>query len=347
MKNNIDGMGNSSAEDKFIDIFCETFGPELSQYVYLQYPFLDIYGRHRSIDFAVNSDCGRIAFEIDGNTWHNPSSISEDKYTDDLLKQNSMIHEGWKVFRWTDKQLEKCPDRVKDELITFLGMSPALFYIDDSMPAQNGQVFELREHQEEALINLKRMRKDNQTIALVQGATGSGKSAIGVLDAKAVGKRTLFLAHTKELVEQGYTNFAKLWPEVTIGRMVENYHDTNQFVICGSVQSVSNNLDLFNPEDFGYLIIDECHHAAAETYRRILSYFKTYFTLGLTATPERADGADLLQIFQNMAHKLDIKDAVETGILVPVRCIRIKTNIDLKDVRFSGFKYQDYGARAK
>ena len=157
MKNNIDGMGNSSAEDKFIDIFCETFGPELSQYVYLQYPFLDIYGRHRSIDFAVNSDCGRIAFEIDGNTWHNPSSISEDKYTDDLLKQNSMIHEGWKVFRWTDKQLEKCPDRVKDELITFLGMSPALFYIDDSMPAQNGQIFELREHQEEALINLKRM----------------------------------------------------------------------------------------------------------------------------------------------------------------------------------------------
>lgn len=347
MKNNIDGMGNSSAEDKFIDIFCETFGPELSQYVYLQYPFLDIYGRHRSIDFAVNSDCGRIAFEIDGNTWHNPSSISEDKYTDDLLKQNSMIHEGWKVFRWTDKQLEKCPDRVKDELITFLGMSPALFYIDDSMPAQNGQIFELREHQEEALINLKRMRKDNQTIALVQGATGSGKSAIGVLDAKAVGKRTLFLAHTKELVEQGYTNFAKLWPEVTIGRMVENYHDTNQFVICGSVQSVSNNLDLFNPEDFGYLIIDECHHAAAETYRRILSYFKTYFTLGLTATPERADGADLLQIFQNMAHKLDIKDAVETGILVPVRCIRIKTNIDLKDVRFSGFKYNSLDLNTK
>ena len=87
--------------------------------------FTDIYPNTQG--FAVNSDCGRIAFEIDGNTWHNPSSISEDKYTDDLLKQNSMIHEGWKVFRWTDKQLEKCPDRVKDELITFLGMSPALF----------------------------------------------------------------------------------------------------------------------------------------------------------------------------------------------------------------------------
>ena len=331
--------GNSSAEEKFIQLFCDTFGPEKGQYVYLQYPFVDIYGRHRSIDFALRSQLGKVAFEIDGNTWHNPAKISEDKYTDDLLKQNSMVHEGWKVFRWTDQQLEKTPERVKDELVTFLGSSPALFYIDDNMPAQSGQVFVLREHQEEALQNLKKMRSDNQTIALVQGATGSGKSAIGVLDAKEVGKRTLFLAHSKELVEQGYSNFQKLWPEATVGRMVDTYHDTDEMVICASVQSVSRNLELFRPDDFGYLIIDKCHHASADTYRRILSYFRASFTLGLTATPERADGEDLLAIFQTMAHKLDIKEAVESGILVPVRCIRIKTNIDLQDVRINGFKY--------
>ena len=331
--------GNSSAEEKFIQLFCDTFGPEKGQYVYLQYPFVDIYGNHRSIDFALKSQLGKVAFEIDGNTWHNPAKVSEDKYTDDLLKQNSMVHEGWKVFRWTDHQLEKTPDRIKDELVTFLGPSPALFYIDDNMPAQSGQVFVLREHQEEALHNLKKMRSEHQTIALVQGATGSGKSAIGVLDAKEVGKRTLFLAHSKELVEQGYSNFRRLWPEVTVGRMVDTYHDTDEMVICASVQSVSRNLELFCPDDFGYLIIDECHHASADTYRRILSYFRAYFTLGLTATPERSDGEDLLNIFQTMAHKLDIKEAVESGILVPVRCIRIKTNIDLQDVRINGFKY--------
>lgn len=55
-----------------------------------------------------------------------------------------------------------------------------------------------------------------------------------------------------------------------------------------------------------------------------LSYFRPSFTLGLTATPERADGEDLLEVFQNVAHKLDIKDAVESGVLVPVRCIRVK-----------------------
>lgn len=339
--------GNSGAEEKFIQIFCDVFGPEKGQYVYLQYPFVDIYGKHRSIDFALQSNLGRVAFEVDGTTWHNPGSVSSNKYEDDLLKQNSMVHLGWKVFRWTDYQIEKTPDRVKDELLTFLGSSPVLFYFDDNMPQQNGKVFTLREHQEEALANLAQMRADGQTIALVHGATGSGKSAIGVFDAKAVGKRTLFLAHTKELVQQGYDNFKRFWPEASCGRLFEDYHETSEDIICASVQSIVRNLDGFSPYDFGYLIIDECHHASAETYKTILSYFKTSFTLGLTATPERADGEDLLEIFQTVAHKLDIKEAVETGILVPVRCIRIRTNIDLQDVRINGFKYNALDLESK
>ena len=331
--------GNSGAEEAFVQLFCDVFGPEKGQYVYLQYPFTDIYGRHRTIDFAVNTTEGKIAFEIDGETWHNPGKVSEDKYTDDLLKQNSMVFDGWKIYRWTDTQINKTPERVKDELLTFLGYSPNLSLIDDAMPSQKGQVFQLREHQEEALENLRKLREEGKTITLVQGATGSGKSAIGVLDAKSVGKRVLFLAHTKELVNQGYENFKKLWGEVSIGKFVDSDHDTDTFVVCGSIQSIIRNLSWFKPDDFGYLIIDECHHASAKSYATILQYFKPSFTLGLTATPERADGEDLLEVFQSVAHKLDIKEAVETGVLVPVRCIRVKTNINLQDVRINGFKY--------
>lgn len=334
-----DKIGNSGAEEKFAKLFCEAFGEEKGQYVYLQQPFVDIYGNHRTIDFAVMTDEGKVAFEIDGETWHNPGKVSQDKYIDDLLKQNSMIYEGWKVFRWTDSQLAKTPERVKDELITFLGYSPALTYFDGDTRSQQGSVFELREHQEEALANLISMREEGKTIALVQGATGSGKSAIGVLDAKQFGKRVLFLAHTKELVEQGAGNFERFWQGVSVGRFYENYHDTETFVVCASIQSVIRNLDQFKPDDFDYLIIDECHHASAKSYTAILTYFRPKFTLGLTATPERADGADLLEIFQTVAHKLDIKEAVETGVLCPVRCIRVKTNIDMSDVRINGFKY--------
>ena len=106
-------------------------------------------------------------------------------------------------------------------------------------------------------------------------------------------------------------------------------------------------LDTFKDDDFDYLIVDEAHHAAADTYQKVLVYFKPTFTLGLTATPERTDGEDLLQTFENVAHKLDIKKAVEIGTLVPVRCIRIKTNIDFRDVRINGFKYNTLDLESK
>lgn len=332
-------QGYSSAEEKFAQLFCEVFGEEKGQYVYMQYPFVDIYGNHRTIDYAIKTPEGKIAFEIDGETWHNPEKISQDKYSDDLLKQNSMVHDNWKVFRWSDTQLAKTPERVKDELITFLGCSPEMSYFDDYAPNQKGAVFELREHQEEALYNLSKMRDEGKTIALVQGATGSGKSAIGVLAAKAVGKRTLFIAHTKELVEQGVKNFEKLWQGASVGRFYDEYHESDTQIVCAGIQSVIRNLNSFTPDDFDYLIIDECHHASAKSYSKILSYFRPKFTLGLTATPERADGADLLEIFQEVAHKLDISEAVELGVLCPVRCIRVKTNINMADIRINGFKY--------
>jgi superfamily II DNA or RNA helicase len=121
----------------------------------------------------------------------------------------------------------------------------------------------------------------------------------------------------------------------------------NSYVVCGSIQSVSQNLYEFTENEFGYLVIDECHHGTAGTYQKVLSHFRPEFTLGLTATPERTDGNDLLEVFRNVAHKLDLKTAVELGELVPVRCIRIKTNIDLRDVRINGIRYNSQDLESK
>ena len=331
--------GNSGAEDRFIDLFCETFGAEKGDYVYLQYPIVDIYGNHRFIDFALNLPDGKVAIEVDGNTWHQPGKVSEQKYHDDLLKQNSIVFDGWKIYRWTSSQLEKSPDRVKDELVTFLGQNPLFQYIEDTLPPQQGSTFSLMDHQEEALTGLVKMREESKSIALLYHATGTGKTVTAVSDAKSVGKRTLFLAHRHELIDQAMNAFRKIWPDVTVGRYEGSIREKDAYVVCGTVQSVAGNLEDFQPDDFGYMVIDECHHGTAETYRKIMSYFHPSFTLGLTATPERADGEDLLSVFQNVAHKLDLRSAVEQGTLVPVRCIRIRTNIDMRDVRISGFKY--------
>ena len=121
---------------------------------------------------------------------------------------------------------------------------------------------------------------------------------------------------------------------------MEAIKQPNAHVVCGSVQSVALHLDQFKDNDFDYLIVDEAHHAAADTYQKVLSYFKPAFTLGLTATPERTDDNKvILEIFKNTAHKLDIQTAVEIGELVPIRCIRIHTNIDLTKVRFNSVQY--------
>ena len=326
---------------------CEAFGPEKTENLQVQYPCVDIYGRHRYIDFALESPESKIAIEIDGETYHNPSKVSENKYADDLLKQNSLIYDNWKVYRWIYSQLEKQPEKVKDELITFLGTSPMFKAFEADLPVQMGQTIELRDYQQEATENLQKMREDGKTIALLYHATGVGKTITAATDAKAVGGRTLFLVNALKLASQAKETFAKVWPEATLGDYTGSQKDMTQTVIFATVQSISKDLEKFSPTDFDYLIVDECHHAAANTYQKIFAYFHPKFILGLTATPERSDGEDMLELFQNVAHKMDLKTAVERGVLVPIRCIRVKTNIDLTDVRINGIKYNSQDLESK
>lgn len=334
----------SSAENLFIDLFSDTFGAEKAGYLYSQYPFFDIYQNSRFADFVLENGAKRIAIEIDDEASHNPRLVSKDKYCDDLLKQNSMIHLGWDVYRWTVRQMQKQPDTVKDELKVFIGSDPRFKEIDDYLPTQRGQAFsgeklELREYQQEALNSLSEMRAKKETIALLYHATGTGKTVTAVMDAKRCGGRALFVAHTMELVNQAFATFETLWDDVSVGKFADSIKDTESHVVCGSIQSVALNLDVFRDDDFDYIIIDEAHHASADTYQKVLAYFKPKFILGLTATPERADDTNILEIFKNTAHKLDIQTAVEIGALVPVRCIRIHTNIDMTKVRFNSVQY--------
>ncbi|MBM7872020.1 superfamily II DNA or RNA helicase [Clostridium pascui] len=288
-----------------------------------------------------------MAVEIDGETYHNPNKVSNEKYYDDLLKQNSLIHENWKVYRWTYKQLKDHKERVKDQLVTFLGEFPTFKEIEDFLPKQKGKILELKEHQKQALDNLKAMRENGESIALLYHATGTGKTVTAVEDAKIFNKRTLFIAHTDELINQAENTFKSLWKDKSCGVFKGDRKEKESFILCATIQSMNANLKDFSPEDFKYIIIDEAHHGAAETYRKLLSYFKPEFTLGLTATPERSDGESILELFKNVAHKLDLKTAVEIGELVPIRCIRVKTNVDLQSVRINGIKYNSSDLESK
>jgi superfamily II DNA or RNA helicase len=329
----------SVPEDLFTLLFSQAFGLEKAALLAPEYPVTDIYGSSRYVDYALQTSDGKVAFEIDGLTWHHPAAVTVADYEAQLLRQNSLIHLGWRVFRWTDRQIAHEPEQVQEQLTLFLERIPGLLALEDFLPKQHGALLELRPHQEEALTALDNLRKENKTIALLWHATGVGKTVTAVTDARRLAGRTLYVVHKRDLVTQSFNKFRELWPEAPAGLYFGGAHEPEAFNVIGSVQSVAEDLERFAPDQFAYLIIDEAHHATAPTYRRILGYFRPKFILGLTATPDRADGESALELFRDCAHRLSLREAVEMGELVPIRCVRVETNVDLSKVRYNQVQY--------
>ncbi len=141
---------SSRPEDLFVELFAQVFGVENVRLLTPELAVEDIYGVSRFIDFALRTVDERVAFEIDGLTWHVPDAERIAGYEDQLLRQNSLVHQGWRVFRWTDRQIADDPEPVKEQLALFLERVPGLLEFEDFLPRQHGDVIELKPHQEEA-----------------------------------------------------------------------------------------------------------------------------------------------------------------------------------------------------
>lgn len=331
-------LAPSKPEERFVELFQDVFGPAAAAKLETQLPFKDIVGKDRYIDFALDSLLDRYAIEIDGENYHHPAALTSEDYEDQLLRQNSLVHLGWRVLRWTDRQLQEKPDTVKEHLAILLDAAIRLSIPPDYLPVKRGALIALREHQQEALNELAAMRERGDQIALLAHAVATGKTTTAVEDARRVGGRTLFLAHTHELIEQALKTFADLWPEASRAELGKLGDDAAQ-VVVGTVQYMSKNLGRYEAKDWAYIIIDEAHHATTNSYRAVLRYFDPDFLLGLTGTPERADGGSALEVFQQAAHHMDVETAVKQGVLCDVRCFRVQTNVDLKRVKFNGNLY--------
>ena len=87
-------------------------------------------------------------------------------------------------------------------------------------------------------------------------------------------------------------------------------------------------MELFSKSEFDYIIIDECHHATAETYKKIIGYFEPEFLLGLTATPERLDNQDVFELFDhNVPYELRLRDAIANDLVVPFKYYGIRDQL--------------------
>ena len=174
-----------------------------------------------------------------------------------------------------------------------------------------------------ALIELERLRMDGQQRALVVAATGLGKTYLAAFDALAAGAdRILFIAHREELLRQAETTFRQVLKGRSAGMVGAGESAYDRDCVFASIQTLSRPDNLGRPElsKFDYVVIDEFHHAAADSYGRVLSVLKPRFLLGLTATPYRSDNRDLLALCDgNLAYQVGLFDAIAFGWLTAFR----------------------------
>ncbi|GLV14031.1 DNA repair helicase [Alicyclobacillus hesperidum] len=174
----------------------------------------------------------------------------------------------------------------------------------------------------EALRALAQTRQNGFRKGVVIAATGTGKTYLAAFDVKQQGaKSVLFLAHREELLENATETFIDVIGDPTVcGKLTGNEKVWDKPYLFSTVQTMHRDdvLSRFHPNHFDYIIVDEFHHAQAETYRKIIYYFQPKFLLGLTATPERMDGRDVLELCENnVVYEIRLRDALSNDLLVP------------------------------
>lgn len=207
----------------------------------------------------------------------------------------------------------------------------------------NTLIYEPRGAQIEAICALESTRNEGAKRALVQAATGVGKTYLAAFDSQSF-KRVLFVAHRNEILQQAAKSFSNVRKNDDYGFFDGKIKTTDKSVIFASVSSLGRkeylNNQYFSPTYFDYIVIDEFHHATTSQYKNIVEYFKPKFLLGLTATPERLDGKNIYEICDyNVPYEISLKEAINKGMLVPFRYYGIFDDIDYRKLDLVAGKY--------
>ncbi len=352
-------------ESYFEDAFCEVFGREALSRISREYPILDINGMTRWIDYVIHTEDGFIGIEKNGEMYHHPLVIGKDSYKSQLLRQNSIVSQGGKVYRWSLGSMQ-FRDVFCEEIKRYLP-EPEKIIDRHHVLAKRG--FELFDHQENVLEAIERERMGGKKAFLVHLPTGTGKTHILISDffreyEKDLSMRGLVLVPSISLKKQTIDNFLKgyiNWSKqsLTIPSPIFTANTAEQVLVTEGKEThsicigdsedcnimvqtyagMARRYQKFKQNHFQYIAVDEAHHSVAPGIKKVIQYFNPYTLLGLTATPERLDKKKLEEIFGEYETNLTLKEAIEKGILVPIKAFRVKSNLDLSEIRYNGKDY--------
>ena len=205
--------------------------------------------------------------------------------------------------------------------------------------------------QKEILDQLSAERKVHGRMRnLVVAATGTGKTVISALDYRRfrrenAGKpcRLLFVAHREEILKQSLYTFRAVLKDANFGELfVGSYRPDSLNALFISVQTLNSQAftEKTTADFYDYIVVDEFHHAAAPTYQKLLTYYQPKILLGLTATPERMDGKNILSWFDNrIAAEIRLPEAIDRKLLCPFQYFGVTDTVDLASLRWSAGGY--------
>jgi len=317
----------------FENVFEVVYGRSALTYLIREYEVADIDGAQRFYDYVLFTNQKMIVIEENGIKYHHPGNIGKIRYIDQLKKQNSIVAFGGKVYRWSSEDIN-FTDRIADDIRKYLG--PKDNFIEQAKYINNREVT-LYEHQEDILSQISADRISGNTTFLIHLPTGTGKTKIIEEDLKNLFRQypditVCILTPTSNLQNQWISVLLDIFPD-RVGK------DNKYQIFVTTYAYMYMNYYRFDSNFFNYMVVDEAHHSPAIALSKVIKHFNPRTLIGLTATDERYDKKTLQKIYGEYEDRLTLKEAIEKGILCRIRCFRIKSNIDLSEVRFNGKDY--------
>ncbi len=244
---------------------------------------------------------------------------------------------------WNSNEFEHYSEERKDRLARALKAEKFSKYIEKSY------TFDISPYtyQQEILDKLEAERLVHGHYRnLIVAATGTGKTVISAFDFKHYKKhnqtspcRLLFIAHREEILNQSIETFRGILKDANFGELfVGSQKPESIDHLFVSIQTFNSQefVAKTSPDFYDFIIVDEFHHAAAPSYQKLLTYYKPKILLGLTATPERMDGKNILEYFDNrIAAEIRLPEAIDRKLLCPFQYFGVTDIIDLNDLKWS------------
>ena len=259
----------------------------------------------------------------------------------DIIKKFSVTFETY----WNDSGFESFHE---NDPLAVKKLKTELSKENGSVPSDFRLLCSIRPYpyQEEILEELRAEREVNGYYKnLVVGSTGVGKTAVAAFDYRRFAKshpgaRLLFIAHRKEILEQSMKMFREVLNNFNFG---DDYVDGERPAqinhLFMSIQSfnASHFAELTTRDFYDYIVVDEFHHAAAKSYQELLQYYQPKILLGLTATPERMDGKNVLGWFDGrIAAELRLPEAIDRKLLCPFQYFGVTDDVDYSTLTWKG-----------